>query len=356
MITFVDDLPPGADPPADTVIDVRSPAEFAEDHAPGAVNLPVLSDAERALVGRVYVQEDKFRARRLGAALVARNVAGHLEGALADRPGGWRPLLYCWRGGQRSGAMATVLDQVGWRVALLRGGYRSYRRGVVARLYAAGEGARWRFILLDGGTGSGKTALLAELARRGVQVLDLEALAEHRGSLLGAVPGRPQPPQKLWESRLAAALARLDPARPVVVEAESSKVGDRLVPPAVWDAMQAAPRLELVVSPEARARHLAQAYADTAADRAAFAALLGRLPRHIGRAEVDGWRALLAEGRLEALAAELIARHYDPAYARSAGSSASPAFGRVAMAEVTEPEIARAACEVIARIAAPQPS
>ena len=353
MITLVDDLPPGADPPADTVIDVRSPAEFAEDHAPGAVNLPVLDDEERAVVGRVYVQEDKFRARRLGAALVARNVARHLEGALADRPGGWRPLLYCWRGGQRSGAMATVLSQVGWRVSLLRGGYRTYRRGVVARLYGAGEGARWRFVLVEGGTGSGKTALLAELARRGVQVLDLEALADHRGSLLGAVPGRPQPPQKLWESRLAAALARLDPARPVVVEAESSKVGDRLVPPGVWEAMQAAPRLDLVVPAAARARHLVHAYADAADDRAAFAALLDRLPRHIGRAEVEGWRTLLARGELEPLAAELIARHYDPAYARSSASKPSASLGRVVMAEVTPPELARAAGEVIARLASP---
>src|SRR6056297_789826 len=110
----------------DTIIDVRSPSEFAEDHMHGAINLPVLSDAERAQVGTIYVQQDAFLARKIGAALVSRNAASHLEGPLADMGGGWRPLVYCWRGGQRSGAFATILDQVGWRVQVLEGGYQTY--------------------------------------------------------------------------------------------------------------------------------------------------------------------------------------------------------------------------------------
>ena len=293
---------------------MRSPAEFAEDHAPGAINLPVLSDAERAQVGTVYVQDDSFRARRQGAALVARNIAAHLEGALTGKGGGWRPLVYCWRGGQRSHAMAAVLEQVGWRTALLRGGYKTYRAGVVRDLYEGPPPAN--LVLLDGPTGVGKTEVLHRLAGEGVQTLDLERLAEHRGSLLGALPGRPQPSQKLFESRLAAALSVLDPARPVLVEAESSRVGDRTVPPALWAAMRAAPVIRLDAPAEVRAARLAALYAGSARDPA-FAAALDRLPRHFSSGDKARWRALLAAGDLQPLALELVERHYDPAYARS---------------------------------------
>jgi tRNA 2-selenouridine synthase len=224
----------------DAVIDVRSPAEFAEDHAPGAINLPVLSDEERAQVGTIYVQESRFRARRIGAAIIARNVARHLETSLADKPGGFRPLVYCWRGGQRSHAMATILSEVGWRTTVLDGGYRTWRRHVTARLYD-GEIAL-RFVVIDGQTGCGKTEVLGRLAALGAQVLDLEGLAVHRGSLFGALPGQPQPSQKGFESRLLGELEMFDPGRPVFVEAESSKVGERMIPPAVWLRMAVAPR------------------------------------------------------------------------------------------------------------------
>ena len=326
MIETVDDASPATLAAFDQVIDVRSPGEWAQDHVPGAVNLPVLSDAERARVGTVYVREDPFLARRLGAALVARNIAGHLEGALAGRGGGWRPLLYCWRGGQRSHAMATVLDQVGWRTGLLRGGYRTYRRGVTQALYDGPPVPG--LVLLAGGTGVGKTELLPRLDALGVQTLDLEGLAEHRGSLLGALPGRPQPSQRLFESRLAAALARLDPARPVVVEAESSKVGEVVLPPRLWSAMSAAPCVRVEAEAPARVRRLVGLYRDAARDGAAFAEALGRLPRHIGRAQVERWRGMLASGDLDLLAHELIETHYDPAYARGA-SRERPGLGAV---------------------------
>ena len=162
----------------DDIIDVRAPSEFAEDHVPGAINLPVLSDAERAQVGTIYVRQDRFLARKIGAAMVSRNAAAHLEGPLADREGGWRPLVYCWRGGQRSGSFASILSQIGWRVELVDGGYKSYRKLVVAALYDAPISLQ--IILLDGGTGSGKTALLQALRGQGAQVLDLEGMAEHR--------------------------------------------------------------------------------------------------------------------------------------------------------------------------------
>jgi tRNA 2-selenouridine synthase len=239
----VEDADPATLARFDALIDVRSPAEFALDHAPSAINLPVLGDEERAVVGTIYVQDSRFRARRLGAALVARNIARHLETALADRPHDFKPLVYCWRGGQRSNAMATVLAQVGWSTAVLAGGYRTYRRRVQTRLYNDPLGLD--LVLLDGGTGSGKTEVLQALGTRGVQVVDLEALAEHRGSLFGAPAGAEQPSQKLFESRLLAAIEALDPARPVVVEAESHKIGERMLPPALWRAMDAAPRIAL---------------------------------------------------------------------------------------------------------------
>ncbi|MDB5493968.1 MAG: rhodanese-like protein, partial [Phenylobacterium sp.] len=299
----------------DLVIDVRSPAEFAEDHAPGAVNLPVLTDEERTEVGTIYVQDSRFRARRIGAAYIARNVARYLETELAGWDGAFRPLIYCWRGGQRSNAMATILSQVGWRTAILAGGYKTYRRHVSERLYD-GE-LPHRVVLLDGPTGSGKTELLGLLAARGVQTLDLEGLAAHRGSLFGAVPGLAQPSQKMFESRLLGEIEALDPTRPVLVEAESSKIGQRMIPPALWKLMETAPRVTLAAPAPARARYLIAAYREITEDRAALDEVLARVPDRPGRKRLAEWRALADAGDFEALAAALIELHYDPAYHRS---------------------------------------
>ena len=301
--------------PFDEVIDVRSPSEFAEDHLPGAISLPVLSDEERARVGTIYVREDRFRARRIGAALVARNAAAHIEGRLADRGGGWRPLVYCWRGGQRSGAFASILAQIGWRVGQLDGGYRAWRRLVSGALY---EGAlAHRLVVLDGNTGTAKTDILHAVARLGGQVVDLEGLAGHRGSALGAVAGG-QPSQKAFETALASALAALDPGRPTLVEAESSRIGERMVPPALWKAMRAAPRLAVAAEPGVRAAYLTRAYADLVADLGELRSRLETLIPLQGRARVAGWCAMAEAGEHEALAAALIAEHYDPRYAKGA--------------------------------------
>ena len=295
----------------DAVIDVRSPSEFAEDHLPGAINLPVLDDEERAQVGTIYKQQSPFLARKLGAALVARNAARHLEGPLAEMGGGWRPLVYCWRGGQRSGSFATIQAQVGWRVELIQGGYKAWRRLVVEELQE--RPVRSRVIVLDGNTGSAKTELLGLLAARGTQVIDLEGLANHRGSLFGEMPGG-QPPQKAFEGRLAMALAALDPARPVVVEAESSKVGDIAVPKQLWAAMTAAPRVHVAAPVEARANYLARAYADLTEDRKRLVDVIERL-RHLHAAEVvETWLQLASDRAFQPLAADLMARHYDPRY------------------------------------------
>ncbi len=297
----------------DTIIDVRSPAEYAEDHVPGAINLPVLSNDERARVGTIYKQVSAFDARKVGAALVARNAALHLEGPLANLTGGWRPLVYCWRGGQRSGSFASILSQVGWRVTLLVGGYKSWRRLVVAEVQETP--VRPPVVILDGNTGSAKTDVLAAVAAAGGQVIDLEGLANHRGSLFGAMPGG-QPSQKAFEGRLARVLARLDPARPVLVEAESSRVGDLIVPRKLWAAMCAAPRVRLAVPLAARAEYLARAYAAAAAEPGRLAATITQMRRLHPAETIAEWLALAEAGAHEALAAALMAAHYDPRYSR----------------------------------------
>lgn len=295
----------------DTIIDARAPAEYADDHLPGAISLPVLNDEERARVGTIYKQVSPFTARKLGGALVARNVAAHLEGPLADRSGGWRPLVYCWRGGQRSGSFATILAQIGWRVDTIAGGYKSWRALVVRQLYDAPIAAP--LVVLDGNTGTAKTALLHVLAAQGVQVIDLEGLAGHRGSLFGHTAGG-QPSQKAFEGALAMALSRLDPTRPVVVEAESAKVGNLRLPPQLWAAMGKAPRVAIKATLPERARYLSQAYADIVADQSRLLAVLGLL-RHAHPAEtINDWTGLAQSGQFEALAHDLMLRHYDPRY------------------------------------------
>ena len=295
----------------DDIIDVRSPAEFAEDHIPGAINRPVLNNAERAEVGTIYKQDSPFRARKIGAALVAANAARHLQGALADKPGGWQPLVYCWRGGQRSGSFASILSQIGWRVELIQGGYKAYRTLVASALYDTPFPCP--VVLLDGNTGSAKTDLLHRLAKRGTQVLDLEGLAHHRGSLFGAMPGG-QPSQKAFESALAAAISQLDPARLVVVEAESSKVGNCRLPPMLWKAMAAAKRLEIIAPVAARARYLVTAYADLVSDTARLSPLIDRLRTSHSAEQITTWQAMVTSGAFEPLAADLMAQHYDPRY------------------------------------------
>lgn len=298
---------------ADAIIDVRSPAEYAEAHLPGAINLPVLDDTERARVGTVYKQQSPFAARKLGAALVAANAARHLQGPLADKPGGWQPLVYCWRGGQRSGSLALILAQVGWRVSVLQGGWKAWRRLVHAALYDAPFPAP--VVLLDGDTGTAKTALLGHVAAQGGQVIDLEGLARHRGSIFGARPGG-QPSQKAFESALSLAISRLDPDRPVLIEAESARIGALRLPPALWTAMRDAPRIELSAPLAARARHLAQDYAELAADPEGLAAQIEVLASLHPRDRISDWLALARSGALEPLAASLMKHHYDPRYAR----------------------------------------
>lgn len=298
-----------------TVIDARSESEYAHDRLPGAVNWPSLNDAERARVGTLYQQVDPFEARKLGAALVARNIAAHIERECMDKPKSWQPLLYCWRGGQRSGALALVLGQIGFKVTVIEGGYKAFRNALRADLPARVARLDWRVVC--GPTGSGKTRLLHALQAAGAQVLDLEALASHRASVLGGIPGQPQPSQKHFEMRVWQALRTLDAARPVFVEAESKKVGNVVLPDALIEAMRASPCLRVDLPQDERVALLLEDYPFFVSDPALFCQRLDTLVALRGRAVIDGWKTLVAAGQTETVVRELLDKHYDPGYASS---------------------------------------
>ena len=297
------------------VIDARSESEYALDRLPGAVNWPSLHDDERVRVGTLYKQFSPFEARKLGAALVARNIAAHIERETMDKPKSWQPLLYCWRGGQRSGALALVLGQIGFRVTLIEGGYKAFRNALHADLPL--QAARLRYRVVCGPTGSGKTRLLHALAAAGAQVLDLEALASHRASVLGLIPGQPQPSQKHFEMRVWQALRGFDAARTVYVEAESKKVGNCTLPDALIEAMRASPCLRIDLSEDERVALLLEDYPFFVSDPAFFCQRLDTLVALRGHALIDEWKAKVATGQTETVVRELLARHYDPGYASS---------------------------------------
>ena len=338
----------------DDVIDVRSPAEFALDHVPQAVNCPVLDDAERARVGTLYKQVSPFDAKTIGAALVSKNIARHIEERFRGRGRSWRPLVYCWRGGQRSAAMAHVLREVGWDAATLAGGYRGYRREVLAQIEELP--ARFGFRVVCGATGSGKSRLLAALEAGGAQVLDLERLACHRGSLLGELPGEPQPSQKMFDSLLWSALRRLDPARPVFVEAESKKIGQLQVPAKLLERMREGECLRLEVPVAERVRFLIAEYRHFLKEPAALKERLRCLTSRHGRAVVERWLAQTDALAWDELVADLLVTHYDPSYLRATAQNylnydkarsislerLDPAAFEAAAAHLAKPELERA--------------
>lgn len=297
------------------VIDARSEDEFAEDHLPGALNWPSLHNDERKLIGTIYKQVSPFEAQKRGAALVAANIARHIERELLDKPKSWQPLIYCWRGGKRSNALALVLGQIGLRVAVLEGGYKAFRGAVLASLPALAASLSYRVIC--GPTGSGKTRLLHALAQAGAQVLDLEALASHRSSVLGQIPGEAQPSQKRFDNLVWDVLRRFDPARPVFVESESKKVGNLAVPDALIASMRASPCLDLQLPESERVALLLEDYRYFVQDTALFCDRLGALTELRGKAVVQGWCDKVNAGDIETVVRELLATHYDPGYARS---------------------------------------
>jgi len=298
----------------DAIIDARSPGEFALDHLPGAINAPVLDDEQRIRVGTMYKQVGSFEAKKVGAALVAKNIGQYIEDLWIDQPREWRPLIYCWRGGNRSGSMAHILAKIGWPVVQLEGGYKAFRQEVNAALEHAPD---LKFKVICGTTGSGKSRLLEVLAAQGAQVLDLEQLAAHRGSVLGHLPSQPQPSQKAFETRIWDQLRRFDPGHPVFVEAESKKVGNLRVPAALMDTMRASDCIALTLSRPHRVRLLMEDYEHFVDSPQALNAQLEHLTQLHGKDKIAHWQAMSQAGEMAALVDELLAHHYDPAYLRS---------------------------------------
>jgi tRNA 2-selenouridine synthase len=298
----------------DTIIDARTPAEFALDHLPDAINCPVLDDGQRIVVGTLYKEAGPFEAKKVGAPMVAKNIAHHIDTLWHDKPRDWKPLVYCWRGGNRSGSMAHILAKIGWPVVQLEGGYKAFRNRVNADLEQAPP---LDFRVICGTTGSGKTRLLDTLESIGAQVLDLEQLAAHRGSVLGNLPCQPQPTQKAFETSIWDRLRRFDPTQPVYVESESKKVGSLRVPGALMERMRASPCIALQVQRQHRVQLLIEDYQHFAFNAPALNAQLTFLTDLHGKEKIAAWQQMALDGRMPELVDELLVDHYDPAYTRS---------------------------------------
>ena len=301
----------------DAIIDARSPGEFALDHLPNAVNWPSLNDDERIAIGTMYKQVNAFEAKKRGAALVARNAAHHIETHLLDAPKQWRPLLYCWRGGNRSGAQATILSAIGFHVTLLEGGYKAFRAALLTNIPEQVARLKWRVIA--GPTGVGKTHLLHALKAQGHQILDLEGLANHRSSVLGLLPGQTQPTQKHFEMKLWHALQQLDSDRVVYVESESKRVGNVTAPESLIKAMRASPCVDIRMSVEQRVSLLMRDYDHFVQDTEHFSERLKTLVALLGHATIDRWQSMIDANQVAGVVQELLSLHYDPKYFESMG-------------------------------------
>ena len=298
----------------DTIIDVRSPDEFALDRLPGAINLPVLSNDERAQVGTINAEQSSFDANRIGAAIISRNIAQLLETQLADKPRQWRALIYCWRGGNRSGSLATVLARIGYRAQVLQGGYRAYRRWVLDTLPTLSEQP---FQVIGGRTGTGKSRILRALQELGAQVLDLEALANHRGSVLGLLPQTSQPSQKLFDSRLRVALASLNPALPVYVESESRKIGQVQVPESLISEIRKSPCNIIDMCVDARANFLLDDYPHFVDQPDLLITHLEKLNAIHGGKKIASWTSMIRDEQWHSFVKDMLSNHYDPSYDKS---------------------------------------
>lgn len=336
----------------DDIIDARSESEYAEDRVPGAVNWPSLNDAERAEVGTLYKQVSPFDAKKVGAGLVAANIARHIREQVQGKPRGWKPLVYCWRGGKRSGALAHVLSEIGFQVHLIEGGYKACRTALLAQLPALAQGLR--FCVICGPTGSGKTRLLHALAAQGAQVLDLEALASHRSSVLGLIPDAPQPSQKQFDSRIWQALRAFDAARLVFAESESKKVGNVSVPGELIAHMRASACVQLELDLAQRVELLMEDYDLFVRDTSFFCQRLAALTELRGEAVVTRWQQWARNGQLREVVRELLELHYDPGYASSTRRNFAQ-FDRasvLAPADRSPAAMQAAARQLLARISA----
>lgn len=308
-------IPLGSPGGFSTIIDARSEGEYALDHLPHAVNWPSLNNEERIFVGTMYKQQGAFEAQKHGAAMVAANIARHIQREVLELPKNWQPLIYCWRGGKRSGSLSLVLGQIGFKVNLIEGGYKAFRAAMVEDIPK--RVAPLQFKVISGPTGSGKTRLLYALAAEGAQVLDLEDLASHRSSVLGHIPGQPQPSQKRFDTLVWQALRSFDPARPVFVESESRKVGNLSIPESLMLAMRDSPCFELQLSLDERVALLMEDYKFFVDDQDLFGRRLDALVAIRGKAVVEAWKEQIHAGHIDQVVRDLLVLHYDPTYASS---------------------------------------
>jgi len=331
----------------DSIIDVRSPSEFLDDHIPNAINLPVLDDAQRESIGIIYSQSNPFEAKRVGAALVAQNIALYLQTVLAEKDRNWRPLIYCWRGGHRSGAMAKIFSDIGWHTKVIEGGYKAYRKTVLDDLDHLPQ--KFQLIVLSGATGTAKTHILRAAAAMGAQVLDLEKLANHRGSLLGSEPGIPQPAQRLFESRLVACLNSFDSTRPVYIEAESNKIGQVHIPSALWTSMRQALRVTITAPLAARVAFLQRDYRHIIENSDDLIKLLSGLRRRYSKEIFENWQSDIKNQDWNGFVTDILKTHYDPSYARSTASRPLTDILALTATRLDEDDIIRLASELTAQ-------
>ena len=296
----------------DTIIDVRSPLEFAEDHIVGAINCPVLSDLERQKVGTIYKKESSFKAKIIGSSLTAKNIAFHIENNFMEKKGSWQPLIYCWRGGQRSKAFSIVLSEVGWRTNQLKGGYKEYRNQVIN--FLDNIGPKLKITLISGKTGSAKTKILKSIEKEGGQILDLEGLANHKGSLLGKIPDLIQPSQKFFESLIFNKIQNLNLKDKIYIEAESSKIGNIHIPKSIWKKMIKSPRIEISANVELRAKFLVSDYDYMCNNPTLINPIIKGLKNRLSKKLFDEWTNLIDRKKWFDLTKSFLENHYDPSY------------------------------------------
>ena len=299
------------DLPGAVIIDVRSEGEFQEDTIPGAVNIPLLDNTGRALVGTAYKEKGPLEARRLGLEIVSPRLPRWVQAVEKAAPGR-RVVLFCWRGGLRSLFAAYLLDVMGFAVYRLAGGYKAYRRYVIQYLE---RDLPMKAVVVHGLTGVGKTRLLQRLAEMGLPVLDLEGLARHRGSVFGKIGLPPSPRQKMFESLIVRDLRAAEKRGLFFVECESRRLGNLLVPRSVLASMEKGYRVLLYDSLENRVRRLVEEYTcGPGQNIPALQEATSALARYLGAQQVKELVERLARGEFAEVFAYLLVKHYDPLY------------------------------------------